>query len=60
MLVRGLRPSSLVDDADEAELCRRLPNALVERLATAGHGAQRDDPVALAALIEMFVDFEKT
>ena len=54
MLVRGMRPQSVVDDADEAELLRRLPNARVERLADAGHSVQGDTPVELARLIEDF------
>lgn len=55
MLVRGMRPSSLVDDADESELRKRLPEARVERLAEAGHGVPRDQPLALAALLESFL-----
>ena len=55
MLVRGMRPQSVVDDADEAELLRRLPGARVEHVAEAGHSVQGDTPVELAALIETFV-----
>jgi len=54
MLVRGMRPQSVVDDADEAELRRRLPTARVERVADAGHSVQGDTPVELAALIADF------
>jgi pimeloyl-ACP methyl ester carboxylesterase len=54
MLARGLRPQSVVDDADEAELLRRAPNARVERFADAGHSVQGDTPLELARLI---VDF---
>jgi pimeloyl-ACP methyl ester carboxylesterase len=54
MLVRGMRPQSVVDDADEAELLRRLPDARVEHI-DAGHSVQGDDPVGLARLIEDFI-----
>jgi pimeloyl-ACP methyl ester carboxylesterase len=55
MLVRGMRPQSVVDDADEAELRRRLPGARVEHVADAGHSVQGDMPVELAALLADFV-----
>ena len=55
MLVRGMRPQSVVDDADEAELRRRLPGARVEHVADAGHSVQGDTPVELAALLADFV-----
>jgi pimeloyl-ACP methyl ester carboxylesterase len=55
MLVRGMRPQSVVDDSDEAELLRRQPTARVEHLAEAGHSVQGDTPVELAALINTFV-----
>jgi pimeloyl-ACP methyl ester carboxylesterase len=54
MLVRGMRPQSVVDDADEAELRRRLPAVRVEHL-DAGHSVQGDAPVELAALIAEFL-----
>lgn len=54
MLVRGMLPQSVVDDADEAELLRRRRAARVEHIANAGHSVQGDTPVELAALI---VDF---
>jgi len=54
MLVRGTRSGSVVDDADEAELLRRLPNARVERV-DAGHSIQGDAPLELARLIADFV-----
>ncbi|MGH9136138.1 MAG: alpha/beta fold hydrolase [Acidimicrobiales bacterium] len=56
MLARGMLPQSVVDDADEAELLRRLPAARVERFAEAGHSIQGDMPVELAAAIAGFVD----
>lgn len=55
MLVRGMRPQSVVDDADEAELLRRRPDARVEHVAEAGHSVQGDTPVELAELIADFV-----
>ena len=54
MLVRGMRPQSVVDDADEAELLRRQPTARVEHVAEAGHSVQGDTPVELAGLIADF------
>lgn len=54
MLVRGMRPQSVVDDADEAELLRRLPDATVVHVADAGHSVQGDTPVELARLLEGF------
>jgi pimeloyl-ACP methyl ester carboxylesterase len=55
MLVRGMRPQSVVDDADEAELRRRLPGARIEHVAEAGHSVQGDTPVELATLIADFI-----
>jgi len=54
MLVRGMRPQSVVDDADEAELIRRCPTARVEHVEEAGHSVQGDTPVELARLIDDF------
>jgi pimeloyl-ACP methyl ester carboxylesterase len=54
MLVRGMLPQSVVDDADEAELRRRQPAARIEHVAAAGHSVQGDTPVELAALIADF------
>ena len=54
MLVRGMLPQSVVDDADEAELLRRQPGARVEHVANAGHSVQGDAPVELARLIADF------
>ncbi|MCU1364438.1 MAG: hypothetical protein JWN39_77 [Ilumatobacteraceae bacterium] len=56
MLVRGMLPQSVVDDADESELRRRAPHAQVVRVANAGHSVQGDTPVELAAMIARFVD----
>jgi pimeloyl-ACP methyl ester carboxylesterase len=55
MLVRGMLPQSVVDDADEAELLRRRPGARIEHVEQAGHSIQGDRPVELAALIADFV-----
>jgi pimeloyl-ACP methyl ester carboxylesterase len=55
MLARGLRDQSVVDDADEAELLRRAPDARIERFAESGHSIQGDQPVELAAAIAAFV-----
>ncbi|CAN5759227.1 alpha/beta hydrolase [soil metagenome] len=55
MLVRGMREQSVVDDADEAELRRRLPGARIEHVAEAGHSVQGDAPVQLAALLDDFI-----
>ncbi len=54
MLVRGMRPGSVVDDEAEAELRRRLPSARVEHVTDAGHSVQGDDPLELARLIQDF------
>ena len=55
MLVRGMLPQSVVDDADEAELLRRCTSARVEHVEGAGHSVQGDKPVELANLIADFV-----
>jgi pimeloyl-ACP methyl ester carboxylesterase len=55
LLVRGMAPGSVVDDADEAELLSRQPEAQVARVDGAGHSVQGDQPVALARLIDDFV-----
>ncbi len=55
LLVRGAADGSVVDDADEAELVRRQPDAQVARVSGAGHSVQGDRPVELARLIDEFV-----
>jgi pimeloyl-ACP methyl ester carboxylesterase len=55
MLVRGMRPQSVVDDENEAELVRRYPTARIEHV-DAGHSVQGDRPVELAQLIADFAD----
>lgn len=56
LLARGLLPQSVVDDADEAELLRRRPDARVVHFPGAGHSIQGDQPVALASTIADFLD----
>src|SRR5665213_538776 len=51
-LVRGMARGSVVDDDDEAELLRRLPDATVVHVENAGHSVQGDQPVELAHIIE--------
>jgi len=53
-LVRGMAPGSVVDDADEEELRRRVPHATVIHVNDAGHSIQGDAPLELAALIGRF------
>jgi pimeloyl-ACP methyl ester carboxylesterase len=55
LLVRGMRPDSVLDDDDERELRKRLRSAEVIHVAEAGHSVQGDAPVELAAIIEGFV-----
>jgi pimeloyl-ACP methyl ester carboxylesterase len=55
LLVRGMRPQSVVDDGDEAELQRRLPSAQVVHVEEAGHSVQGDTPLELAQIIADFV-----
>jgi pimeloyl-ACP methyl ester carboxylesterase len=54
LLVRGMRAQSVVDDADEAELLRRRPDAAVAHVAEAGHSVQGDTPLELAEVIKEF------
>ena len=55
LLVRGMRPDSVLGDEDEAELRRRLPSADIVHVEEAGHSVQGDRPLELAALIGDFV-----
>jgi pimeloyl-ACP methyl ester carboxylesterase len=52
VLARGMLDQSVVDDADEAELLRRLPDTRVEHFEQAGHSLQGDMPVELARLLD--------
>jgi pimeloyl-ACP methyl ester carboxylesterase len=54
LLVRGMAKGSVVDDADEAELLKRVPTASVIRVASAGHSVQGDAPLELARAIAEF------
>ncbi len=55
LLVRGMRPDSVLGDEDEEQLRRRLPSARIAHVEEAGHSVQGDRPLELAALIEDFV-----
>ena len=56
LLARGMRSQSVVDDADEDEFLRRVPNGRVEHFDEAGHSIQGDMPVELAASLAAFAD----
>jgi esterase len=51
-LLRAMGAGSVVDDVDEAEFVRRLPNATIVHVADSGHSVQGDQPLVLAALLE--------
>jgi pimeloyl-ACP methyl ester carboxylesterase len=51
-LIRAMGPGSVVDDDDEAEFLRRLPNATIVHVADSGHSVQGDQPLVLAAALE--------
>jgi pimeloyl-ACP methyl ester carboxylesterase len=51
-LVRAMGLGSVVDDADEAELRRRRPDAVVVHVAGSGHSVQGDRPLELARVLE--------
>lgn len=55
LLVRGMRPQSVVDDADEERFLATCRHGSVERIAEAGHSVQGDTPLELAALLDGFV-----
>jgi pimeloyl-ACP methyl ester carboxylesterase len=55
LLARGMLPQSVVDDEDEAELLRRLPDAKVVHFDKAGHSIQGDMPVEFALELDAFV-----
>jgi len=56
LLVRGLRPDSVVDDEDEAELRRRRPDARVVHVPGAGHSVQGDAPLELGRILLEFLE----
>ena len=55
LLARGGAEGTVVDDNDEAELLRRLPDARVVLVDGAGHSVQGDKPLVLADLIEQHI-----
>lgn len=55
ILIRGMLAQSVVDDADEAELRRRNPEASVIHVMEAGHSIQGDQPIELARILRDFV-----
>jgi pimeloyl-ACP methyl ester carboxylesterase len=55
LLVRGMRPDSVLGDEDEEELRQRSPSARIVHVEEAGHSVQGDRPLELVALIEDFV-----
>jgi hypothetical protein len=50
-----MRDGSVVDDADEAAVLRRKPDARIVRFDEAGHSIQGDMPLELAALLDELV-----
>ena len=54
MLVRGMLPQSVVDDADEDMFLETAVDPTVVRVANAGHSVQGDTPVELAEMIRDF------
>ena len=56
LLARGMLPQSVVDDADEAELLRRRPDAQIVHVEDAGHSIQGDQPVELARILQQFLE----
>ena len=56
LLVRGMRPQSVVDDADEAEFLARCRTGSVIHVQEAGHSVQGDTPVELARILAAFAD----
>ncbi|HVA52832.1 MAG TPA: alpha/beta hydrolase [Acidimicrobiales bacterium] len=50
-LARGMARGSVVDDDDEAELLRRVPEATILHVENAGHSIQGDQPVELAKIL---------
>ncbi len=56
LLARGMLSQSVVDDADEAELVKRRPDARIVHVEQAGHSIQGDQPVELARILNEFLD----
>lgn len=55
LLVRGMAPGSVVDDADEERFLSEVPNSSVAHVEGAGHSIQGDQPIVLAALLGALV-----
>ncbi|MEZ5219660.1 MAG: alpha/beta hydrolase [Ilumatobacteraceae bacterium] len=55
LLVRGMRPQSVVADEDEDRFLELAADPTVARIDEAGHSVQGDTPVELAELIREFV-----
>ena len=55
LLVRGMAPGSVVDDADEERFLSEVPNSSVAHVDDAGHSIQGDQPIVLAALLGALV-----
>lgn len=55
LLARGMLSQSVVDDADEAELVKRRPDAQIVHFEQAGHSIQGDQPVELARILNEFL-----
>jgi len=51
-LIRAMGRGSVVDDDDEAEFLRRLPDSTIVHVAHSGHSVQGDQPLVLAAALE--------
>jgi pimeloyl-ACP methyl ester carboxylesterase len=56
MLVRGLATGTVVGDEDVAKLFEQKRDARVESVEGAGHSIQGDKPIALARLLEDFLE----
>jgi esterase len=53
-LLRGMAVGSVVDDEDEAELLRLVPQVTIVHVEGAGHSLQGDAPLELAHLLNRF------
>jgi pimeloyl-ACP methyl ester carboxylesterase len=51
-LLRAMGKGSVVDDDDETEFLRQLPEATIVHVAHSGHSIQGDQPLVLAAELE--------
>ena len=54
LLVRGMDAGSVVDDDDEAEVRRRLPEVDIVHVVGAGHSVQGDQPIVLSEILQEF------